>query len=142
MKISKQGLNLLKLNEGLKLSAYLDTENYWTIGFGNRYINGRQVIEGDKISEQQAFDLLYDHLEKHVYPFISAIKIPLTQYQFDALCSFIYNIGGSAFSKSTMLKLLNQNNIEGAKLEFMRWTKQKELTARRCREKQMFEGKV
>jgi len=71
------------------------------------------------------------------------VRVPLTQNEFDALVSLTYNIGCSAFAGSTLLKLLNSSDYDGAAVQILRWDKQAGkplagLTRRRRAEKEMF----
>lgn len=112
-KVSKDGLNLIKKFEGLRLNAYLDSAGIPTIGFGTtKYPDGVKVKLGDKITEERALDLLQNHIQEEVIPYIdSLVKVPLNQSQVDALCSLIYNIGGNAFKSSTVLRKINSNAL-------------------------------
>ena len=145
MKISQRGLELIKDFEGFSSTAYLDVVNIPTIGWGNTfYADGTKVKLGDQISKTDALKLLEvianrDFADK-IFP---AIKVPVTQNQFDAMVSLAYNIGVGNFLKSTLLKKLNASDFAGAGEEFLRWNKAggKEvlgLTRRREREKQLF----
>ena len=145
MKISSRGLELIKDFEGFSSSAYLCVVNIPTIGWGNTfYEDGTKVKLGDQISKTDALKLLEvvanrDFADK-IFP---AIKVPVSQSQFDAMCSLAYNIGVGAFLKSTLLKKVNAGDFTGAGEEFLRWNKAggKEvlgLTRRREREKQLF----
>ena len=145
MKISPRGLELIKDFEGFSSSAYLDVVNIPTIGWGNTfYEDGAKVKLGDQISKTDALKLLEvvanrDFADK-IFP---AIKVKVTQSQFDAMVSLAYNIGAGAFLKSTLLKKVNAGDFAGAGEEFLRWNKAggKEvlgLTRRREREKQLF----
>ena len=91
--ISEQGKNLIKKYEGLRLEAYKASPNekYWTIGWGH---NGADVAQGRKISQEEA-DRLFDN---DVQKFVNAVNnahfgFTPNQSQFDALCSFCYNLG-------------------------------------------------
>lgn len=71
------------------------------------------------------------------------VRVPLTQNEFDALVSLTFNIGCRAFSGSTLLKLLNSSDYDGAAQQILRWDKQAGkplagLTRRRKAEKEMF----
>ena len=145
MKISPRGLELIKDFEGFSSTSYLDVVNIPTIGWGNTfYENGTKVKLGDQISKTDALKLLEvvanrDFADK-IFP---AIKVKVTQSQFDAMVSLAYNIGAGAFLKSTLLKKVNAGDFIGAGEEFLRWNKAngKEvlgLTKRREREKQLF----
>lgn len=143
MKISDEGLTLIKINEGLRLRAYQDSKGIWTIGFGTIKMNGVPVKEGDVITESIAYDLMrYDI--KWVEDCINQeVAVPLSQPMFDALCSFVYNIGCSQFASSTLLRLLNLAQYKEAAGQFERWkyagSKQEiGLIKRREREREMF----
>lgn len=139
MKISQNGIDLIKKWEGCELKAYKCPANVWTIGYG--HTNG--VKEGQEITLKQAETFLRQDIatfEKGVTKLVSA---PLTQNKFDALVSFAFNIGLGAFKTSTLLKKLNQKDYCGAAKEFERWNKSKGkvlkgLTIRRKDEKAMF----
>lgn len=125
-KVSANGLNLIKLFEGFKLTAYLDSVRVPTIGFGTTvYPDGTKVTIGDKISEQQALDYLKNHLNKSVIPYIdNYVKVPINQNQIDALASLIYNIGGPAFKGSTLLKKINaKDTIDNIGVSWLGWNK-------------------
>jgi lysozyme len=124
---SIKGINLIKGLEGLRLSSYLCSAGVPTIGYGStRYPNGKKVILGEKLSnEKEAVQLLLSTLD----PFESAVNkyLPnLNQCQFDALVSFSYNVGTSAFIKSTLLKKAKANpNDPSIHDEFLKWNKAK-----------------
>ena len=106
--VNKQAI---KNHEGLRLTAYKDGGGVWTIGYGH---TGSDVREGLTIPLSEAERLLTRDLrvaEGHVN---DAVKVKLTQNQFDALVSFTYNLGGGAFRSSTLLKLLNAGDYEWA----------------------------
>lgn len=125
MKPSGNALKLIKQFEGLRLSAYLDAVNIPTIGYGNtRYPDGAKVQMGDKISIEKADAMLFFSLNDFAYWINYSVQVPLTQNQFDALCSFTYNVGVGAFRKSTLLKKINANpNDPAIELEFLKWCK-------------------
>ncbi|PHM52823.1 lysozyme [Xenorhabdus sp. KK7.4] len=142
MEISDKGTECIKQYEGLKLKAYPDpaTGNIpWTIGYGHT----KGVKKGDLITEQQAEAFLRDDLQPIYTTLKQWVKVPLNQGQFDALCSFIFNCGSGNFSRSTLLKRLNQGDYTGAGAEFSRWNKtagkvMRGLDNRRASERQMF----
>lgn len=121
--MSDEGIALLKRFEGLRLKAYQDIGGVWTIGYGHTSAaGGMAVYEGLSITYEQAEQLLKDDLARMTYPVIERlVKVPLTQGQFDALASFIYNLGEGQVSSSTLLQLLNDEDYSGASNEFGRW---------------------
>ena len=139
MKISDEGLAFIKRMEGCSLTAYLDSVKVPTIAVGHT----RGVKLGDTCTEEQADQYLLDDLES-VYNDIEAlVEVPLTQSQFDSLCSFVFNLGGPALRGSTLLKLLNAGDYDAARKQFLRWDKAggaplAGLTKRRAAEAAMF----
>lgn len=103
MVISNNGLNLIKHYEGLRLKAYKCPANVMTIGYGHT----KGVKETDEITEGVAENYLREDL-KPIENYLNA-ELILTQNQFDALCSFCFNVGLGAFQKSTLLKKIKAN---------------------------------
>lgn len=117
--ISAQGIELIKKFEGLRLEAYQCSAGVWTIGYGTT----SNIREGMKITRSQAEEYLVRDLLAFEQSINARVKVPLKQYQFDALICFVYNVGVGAFSKSSLLKLLNAGNYEAVPAQLMRWTK-------------------
>lgn len=144
MKIDQAGLKFLHDREGCSLVSYLDTGGVWTIGWGSTRMFGNPVRKGMTCTQveadEQAFKDIFD-VENTVN---RAVKVPLTQNQYDALVSLAYNIGTYAFTRSTLLKKLNSGDYEEAARQFMRWIydngKEVEgLKNRRRKEKELFQ---
>ena len=144
MVVSLFGVDLICGFEGKRLNAYDDGVGVWTIGFGTTvYPNGIKVKKGDTCTEAQAKDYMAHDLKKFESAVNNAVKIPLNQNQFDALVSLAYNIGTDAFSKSTLVKKLNANDIRGAADQFDVWVnaggkRMQGLVNRRAKEKEVF----
>ena len=115
--INAAGLRLLKTFEGLELHAYLDPVGVWTIGYGTT----TGVYAGQRITEAQAELLLQRDLQRFEAAVEQVVKRPITDNQFSALVSFTYNVGSGALGDSTLLRLLNQGNIQGAANQFLVW---------------------
>lgn len=93
--LSIHGLNFIKEFEGLSLKAYDDGTGVWTIGYG--HIEG--VRAGDKLKSKAAADeLLASDLRKRYEPAVRALPIGLTQNEYDALVSLVYNLGTGIIS--------------------------------------------
>lgn len=118
MNISEKGVSLIKNFEGCRLEGYKCPAGIPTIGYGH---TGSEVRVGMKITQAEADKLLKNDLIVHCNNVSKLVKVPLNQNQFDALVSFEYNIGYGAFSKSTLLKMLNQKNYKEAAEQFLRW---------------------
>lgn len=117
MQLSEKGKILIKKYEGLKLSAYKCPAGVWTIGYGHT----TGVFEGQKITSDQADDFFDNDIKQFEKIVLELCNVPLKQGQFDALVSFVYNVGKTAFANSTLLKLLNQKKYTAAGNEFSRW---------------------
>ena len=146
MKLSRNGLELIKKFEGLRLTAYTCPAGVWTIGYGH---TGPDVYSGLKISEDHAEQLLWQDIESFEQCVNSFVNIKLNQNEYDALVSFTYNIGTTAFVNSTLLKLLNKGTDRKVVAEeFKRWVKGGDgeaipgLVRRREEEKRLFLAKV
>ncbi len=144
MKVSRYGLEFIKKEEGFIPKAYWDYKQY-SIGYGSgKYENGASVKEGDIVTEEKATAMLESWINKVVEASIKkCVTVSLPQNRYDSLCSFIYNVGNSAFETSTLLALLNQNKILEAASEFDRWIHAggktlDSLIKRRRREKELF----
>ena len=135
-----KNIDLVKKHEGLRLEAYLPTPNdVWTIGYGHTHT----TKQGQKITEAQAEALLRRDITWAEKAVNKSVVVPLTQNQFDALVSFVFNVGEGAFATSTLLRLLNSGDYEGAANQFLRWNRQKGrvlngLTKRREEERALF----
>lgn len=140
MNISDNGLAFIKSYEGLRLKAYQDSVGIWTIGYG--HTNG--VKEGDVITEEQATEFLRDDVGFAEQCIAMSVDVPLTQNEYDALVSFVFNVGCGAFRKSTLLTRLKAGDYDACATEFLRWSKAggKEvagLARRRLGESRLFE---
>ena len=146
MKISENGLNLIKKFEGLSLKPYLCSAGIPTIGWGNTfYENMKKVTLQDEAITEERADSLFNFLV--TTNFVNVVNrlviVDINQNQFDALVSFVYNLGSGNFEKSTLLKKVNQSDFIGASLEFEKWNRAggkvlNGLTKRRLSEKELF----
>jgi len=139
--LSAQGISLIKRFEGLRLTSYVDCVGVLTIGYGH---TGPDVISNQRITEDEAEDLLLKDLVRFEKCVKSKVKVHLNQNEYDALVSFTYNVGCGAFEGSTLLRLLNEgaDKIRIAD-EFGRWVKGGDktipgLVRRREQEKKLF----
>tara|TARA_R100001440_G_scaffold42428_1_gene62152 strand:+ start:75 stop:512 length:438 start_codon:yes stop_codon:yes gene_type:complete len=142
MNISKEGLSLIKKFEGCELEAYLCPAGVWTIGYGHT----KDVKEGDKINKEEADYLLQEEMIEYESYINDFVEVPLEQNQFDALCSWVYNLGPTNLKNSTMLRVLNEEKYADVPQEIKRWNKAggevlDGLIKRREAEAKMFAGK-
>jgi lysozyme len=141
--INEKGLAIIKEREGLKLTKYYDDNDGWTVGWGH-LITGKEPFPCDTITEEQAEWLIRSDVanaEEQVS--VVTQHIPLTDNEFSALVSFVYNIGIVNFKKSTLLKKLKVGDYQGAADEFGRWkyddkVEKKGLVIRRAKERSLF----
>jgi lysozyme len=144
MVVSLFGVDIICGFEGKRLTAYDDGVGVWTIGFGTTvYPNGIKVMKGDTCTEAQAKTYMAHDLKKFEATVNKVVTVQLNQNQFDALVSLAYNIGTNAFSKSTLVKKLNGNDIRGAADQFDVWVnaggkRMQGLVNRRAKEKALF----
>lgn len=141
LQISKNMIEKIKKFEGLRLSVYLCPAGVQTIGYG--HTRNYPYSKDYKITEEQAEKYLYDDLKKFENSIKKLVKVPLSQCQYDALVSLIFNIGATNFRNSTLLKYLNNSEYNLAAEQFERWIysngkKLDGLIARRKAEKEIF----
>lgn len=116
---------LLKHYEGCKLKAYQCSAGKWTIGYGATYYpDGRQVKQGDTITQDEAESMLPTILRTYAISVQQAIKTTLLQHQYDALCCLCYNIGIGAFERSTLLRNINAGaSKDNIQKQWLSWDK-------------------
>ena len=114
---SDEGLDLIKHFEGCELTSYVCPSGIYTIGYGHT----GDVLPGQTITQAEADALLKEDVKKFEQGVDKYTNAPLNQSQFDALVSFTFNVGLGAYRDSTLLRLLNGNDYEGAAGQFGRW---------------------
>lgn len=140
MKASEKGLALIRSFEGLRLLAYKCPAGVPTIGYGTT----KGIKMGDTVTKAEAEELLRLDVQRFVDHIAALVTVPLNQNHIDALAALVYNIGPSAFAKSTLLKYLNAGLYKDAADQFLRWNRAANnvvagLTRRRVAEKALFE---
>ena len=143
MKISDEGFDLIKHFEGCELEAYKCAAGVWTIGYGHT----KDVQEGDVWNKEKADFMLWRELEDEYEVYVNdLVTVPINQSQFDALVSWVYNLGPANLKNSTMLKKLNAGEYEEVPSQMKKWNKAngkvlEGLIRRRAAESLLFEGK-
>ena len=147
MKISLEGLSLIKKFEGCELEAYKCAAGVWTIGYGST----KEVKEGDTLTQEEADELLLHEMDEYEGYINEMVTTNLKQNQFDSLVSWVFNLGPANLKASTLLKVLNAKvlnlgNLEGVPEQMKRWNKANGKTLdglirRRKAEALLFEGK-
>ena len=142
LKPSARVRDLIAKWEGLRAEAYLCPAGVWTIGYGH---TGPDVEKGMRISQSAALLLLEADIQPAASAVRSAARVKLNQNQFDALVSFVFNLGAGALGSSTLLGKLNRGDFEGAADEFPKWNKAGQpkkvlpgLVTRRAAERALF----
>lgn len=143
VKTSQKGIDLIKQFEGLELEAYQDIAGVWTIGYGHT----ETAKPGMRINEREAEALLQRDLKPREQALSRIVNVSINQNEFDALISFVYNVGVEAFRRSTAKKRLNSGNRIGAADALTWWNKAtvggvlrevRGLTRRRAAERALF----
>jgi len=142
MNISQEGLSLIKKFEGCELEAYKCAAGVLTIGYGST----KGVKEGDTITQEEADKLLLHEMEEYEGYINNNVTVDLKQNEFDALVSWVFNLGPANLKASTMLKVLNNKEYDDVPAQIKRWNKAggkvlQGLIRRREAEALLFEGK-
>lgn len=156
MKISPNGINLIKHFESCCLRAYPDPKTGgapWTVGWG---ATGPDIGPNTVWTQEQADDHLAHDVARREIVVLKHVHVPLEQGQFDAMVSIIFNVGEGSASRdgiirlkngqpSTLLKMLNVGNYRGARDQFLRWISpgsavENGLRRRRQAEVKLFDG--
>ena len=122
MKLSQKGVDFIKSHEALRLKAYQDSKGVWTIGWGHT----KNVHPGDVITREQAEQFIRDDfawVERTLnVDLVSGRDKPLvTQNEYDALCSLVFNIGSQAYLDSTVRRKIKQGDKMAAAHAFGMW---------------------
>ena len=141
MQISKTGIELLKHFEGCELKAYQDSVGVWTIGYGHTKV----IYEGLEITQLEAEKMLQDELPEYEGYITDKVVPMLQQHEYDALVCWVYNLGPTNLSSSTLLKRLNAGEFKDVPFQMKRWDKAGGqpllgLTRRRNAEALLFKG--
>lgn len=151
MDISQNGIDLIQHYEGCSLTAYRDSDNILTIGYGHTH----DVYSGMTITQDEADELFLNDIKSFVSMLNSKLSVSVNQNQFDALLSFLYNVGPGEVgvkdglfvlksgSPSTLWKMIQSNNFNGAASQFTLWCRSggvvlRGLLARRRTEQLLF----
>jgi len=142
MNISEEGLSLIKKFEGCELKAYRCAANVLTIGYGTT----KGVTEDMEITKEEAESILKEEMHEYEGYINDMVKVPLKQNQFDSMVSWVFNLGSTNLSSSTLLKKLNNSEYDEVPAQIKRWNKAggkvlDGLIRRREAEALLFEGK-
>jgi len=120
-KINKDGLELIKKFEVLRLRAYLCPAGVWTIGYGHTKTAKRGMV----ITEAEAERLLREDMIDFENGVNSMVKAKLNDNQFSALVSFAFNVGNANLKRSSALRMINEGRLKDGAESLKRWNKAK-----------------
>lgn len=147
MKLSAEGIRLIKRFEGVRNRPYRCSAGLWTVGVGHLIGDGKLLPDSwnRTFTEEEINALLLRDLNRFERGVRMYIKVPLRQSEFDALCSFSFNLGLGTLQRSTLRQKINRNDKEGAAKEILKYCRAgskiiKGLQRRREAEYKMFLG--
>jgi len=156
MKTSALGLELIKKNESVKREMYHDQVGLPTIGVGHLLtkselssgkiqLGGIPIRWGNGITDAEIAAILTRDVERAERTIDAYVRVPVTQFEFDALVSFTFNVGEEALIRSTLLADLNNDKFSAVPEQMRRWIYSKgqvipALVKRRESEIAMWEG--
>ena len=148
MRISNNGINLIKHFEGVRNRPYRDAIGLWTVGVGHLIGDGKQLPDGynKTFTDREIDEILKADLRRFELGLSKLLpNVPLKQNEFDALISFCFNLGLGCFQRSTIRQALLRGNKEAAMESLVKYCRAggkilRGLQTRRLDEKALFEG--
>ena len=147
MNLSVEGINLIKRFEGVRSRPYRCSAKLWTIGVGHLIGDGKSLPKSwnRTFTAEEINALLIRDLSRFERGIRMYIKVPLRQCEYDALCSFAFNLGLGTLQRSTLRQKINRGDKEGAAKEILKYCRAggkiiKGLQIRREAEYRMFLG--
>ena len=143
MKISQTGVDLIRWFEGCKLKPYLCPAGYWTVGYGHVIGNGKTKPEKQLYTQEEVNELLRTDLVRFEQGVLRYCPVHLTQFEFDSLVSFSFNLGLGVLQRSTLRRKILRQDKQAAARNILKYNKAggqvlKGLTRRREAEYRMF----
>ena len=143
MKISQTGVDLIRRFEGCKLKPYLCPAGYWTVGYGHVIGNGKTKPEKQLYTQEEVNELLRTDLARFEQGVLRYCPVHLTQFEFDSLVSFSFNLGLGVLQRSTLRRKILRQDKQAAARNILKYNKAggqvlKGLTRRREAEYRMF----
>ena len=124
MRMTEEGLALIRRSEGFRANAYRDATGIWTIGYGHTSMAGLpEVREGLVITRAEAQKILARDVEMFAAGVAKALRVSVTDTEFSALVSFAYNVGLAGFERSSVLKAVNDGDREAVPRRLQLWVK-------------------
>ena len=143
MKISQAGIDLIRRFEGCKLKPYLCPAGYWTVGYGHVIGNGKTKPEKQLYTQEEVNEFLRTDLARFEQGVLRYCPVHLTQFEFDSLVSFSFNLGLGVLQRSTLRRKILRQDKQAAARNILKYNKAggqvlKGLTRRREAEYRMF----
>jgi len=139
MEISSEGVAALMKREGRRLNAYQDERGIWTIGVGHTAAAGLpHPAAGMTIAADECAAIFKADLGPYGAAVSHAIRVPVSQPEFDAMVSICFNIGVNGFAGSSIVHRLNTGDVNGAADAFLMWESPPDLAGRRRGERAQF----
>lgn len=120
MRISQKGVDLIKHYEGFRSTPYYCSAGKLTIGYGH-VILAHELETLKKVTKEEAEKILKKDVFQAEVGVARLVRVPLKQHQYDALVSFVFNLGAMRLEGSTLLVRVNQGYHDEAAEEFKRW---------------------
>lgn len=121
MKLDQAGIDAIKKHEDFRAFPYQDIAGKWTIGYGHLIKPGESFPRDISIEEAEV--ILFNDAQIAMDAVNRLVKVPITQNQFNALVSFTYNLGTGALAESSVLRNLNNGDVQAAADSFLLWNK-------------------
>lgn len=141
MNLSNEGIAEIFSHEGIIPYRYTDSVGVATWGVGHTHHTGnapdpRGLPFGKEYPLSQVIEVFRKDIRQYEKRVQTAVKVPLKQYQYDALVSFDFNTGGVA--RAELTKSINRGDMDKAADQFMAWVKPPEIRPRRRKEQTLF----
>ncbi len=119
--LTDDGVALIKRFEGFAPEIYVCPGGWPTIGYGHVVRDHEHERFAESIDEATADELLRRDVETAERAVLRLVRVPLEDWQFDALCSFAFNLGAGALQRSTLRRKVNRAEHDAVPAEFRRW---------------------
>ncbi len=119
--ITEDGLDLIMRFEGFRPTVYICPAGWPTIGYGHVLRDSERERFSAEIDEMAAEELLRRDVETAEKAVQRLIHVPLSDGQFSALVSFVFNLGAGSLQRSTLRRKINREEYEAVQAEFRRW---------------------
>lgn len=122
-----QAVSLICSLEGFRRRPYADVTGTPTVGYGSTYWHGQRVTltSPESVTEGEAREAVAENAQRVMTALKSSVRASLAPNQWAALTSFAYNVGLSACLSSTLVRLVNEGQLDKAADQFLLWDRSK-----------------